>query len=94
MEPRYASKNRYFPATDLLQRHNMPKMRAKPKNMGLTAIFSRFLRHFSIYKPYGLENSQEFQQGAAGYDPQLVAMHTHPHAARLSSTARGSSPEP
>ena len=34
------------------------------------------------------------EQGAAGYDPQLVAMHTPPHAARLSSTARGSSPEP
>ena len=34
------------------------------------------------------------EQGAAGYDPQVVAMHTPPHAATLSSTARGSSPEP
>ena len=34
------------------------------------------------------------EQGAAGYDPQVVAMHTPPLAATLSSTARGSSPEP
>ena len=33
------------------------------------------------------------EQGVPVYDPQLVAMHTIPLAAHLSSTARGSSPE-
>ena len=33
------------------------------------------------------------EQGVAGYDPQVVAMHTLPLAARLSGTARGSAPE-
>ena len=31
-----------------------------------------------------------FQQGVPVYDPQVVAMHILPLAARLSSTARGS----
>ena len=30
------------------------------------------------------------QQSVPGYDPQLVAMHTLPLAAKLSGTARGS----
>ena len=34
------------------------------------------------------------EQAVAGYDPQVVAMHTLPLAAKLPSTARGSSPEP
>ena len=31
-----------------------------------------------------------FEQGVPDYDPQVVAMHTLPLAAHLSSTARGS----
>ena len=46
MKPPYSPQNRYFPLTSLLQRQNMPKMREKQKNMGLTANFSRYLRHF------------------------------------------------
>ena len=34
------------------------------------------------------------EQSVAGYGPQATAMHTPPHAAHLSSTARGPSPEP
>ena len=34
------------------------------------------------------------EQRGPGYGPQAAAMHTLPHAAHLSSTARGSSPEP
>ena len=36
---------------------------------------------------------QFIEQGVAGYDPQAAALHTPPHGAHLSSTARGSSPE-
>ena len=39
------------------------------------------------------KKQKSIEQGVAGYDPQAAAMHTHPHAAHLSSTARGSSPE-
>ena len=42
----------------------------------------------------GIYKSRAFEQSVAGYDPQVVAMHTQPLAARLPSTARGSSPEP
>ena len=72
MKPRYSQKNRYFLLTSPLQRQNMLIMRGNPKKMGLTAKFPRFLRHFSIYKPYRPENSQEFQQWGPTYDPQLV----------------------
>ena len=34
------------------------------------------------------------QQPVPGYDPQVVAMHTLPLAAKLPNTARGPSPEP
>ena len=79
MEPRYSPKNRYFSSTALLQRQNMPKMRKNQKKMGLTAKFSPIFAHFSIYKPYGPENSQEFQQWGPTYDPQLAG-HAHPIA--------------
>lgn len=36
---------------------------------------------------------ERVEQGVAGYDPQAAAMHTLAHAAHLSITARGSSPE-
>ena len=37
-----------------------------------------------------MSNIQESEQGVPVYDPQVVAMHTIPLAAHLSSTARGS----
>ena len=55
-------------------------------------IFRPFLR-FS--RPPGMKfrKNESIEQGVAGYDPQVVAMHTPRLAATLSSTARGSSPE-
>ena len=41
-----------------------------------------------------IKKRKRTEQGVPGYDPQAVAMHTPSHAAHLSSTARGSSPEP
>ena len=61
----------------------------KPEN----AIFRPFLR-FSRPPGMKIRKNESVEQGVAGYDPQVVAMHTPPLAARLSSTARGSSPEP
>ena len=75
---------------------HMVKMRAKPIRGGLTAPKPRFSGHFSDFLALPGQNSkknQEFEQGSAGYDPQVVAMHTLPLAARLSGTARGSAPE-
>ena len=50
----------------------MPKMRVEPKKWALRPSSRRFSDIFPIYKPYGPENSQEFQQGGPTYDPQLV----------------------
>ena len=50
----------------------------------------RFTNPIPRARPY----EKRAEQGVAGYDPQVVAMHTSPLAATLSSTARGSSPEP
>ena len=76
-------KNRYFPITSPLQRQNMPKMRKKPENVGLTAKFSRFYEHYFHYKPYGPENSQEFEQWAPPYsaqvDPSTQDFYDHTH---------------
>ena len=55
------------------------KLRGKSTRGGLTAPKPR--------------KNEEFEQGVAGYDPQVIAWHRPSHAATLSSTARGSSPE-
>ena len=68
----------------------------KSVEMGLTARKTRFLGLFfdfsrlQISRPRKIEEKSEFQQSVPGYDPQVVAMHTPPLAATLSSTARGS----
>ena len=36
-----------------------------------------------------MEMEESFEQWGPGYGPQVAAMHTLPHAAHLSSTARG-----
>ena len=41
-----------------------------------------------------LKTRKWVQQVAPGYDPQVIAWQRPPLAAKLSSTARGSSPEP
>ena len=67
--------------------------------MGSTSPEMRFLGLFFDFPRLQREKRREneeipVQQSVPGYDPQLVAMHTLPLAARLPSTARGSSPEP
>ena len=56
-------------------------------------IFRPFLR-FSRPPGMKIRKNESVEQAVAGYDPQVVAIHTLPLAARLPSTARGSSPEP
>ena len=36
-----------------------------------------------------IRKNESVEQGGPGYGPQVAAMHTLPHAANLSSTARG-----
>ena len=72
-------------------------MRGKSIRGGLTAQNPRFFSPFFDFLALPAQNPkkiEEFEQWVAGYDPQVVAMHTPPLAATLSSTARGSSPEP
>ena len=45
-------------------------------------------RFMSVKPPTGFMKMRAEQRGA-GYGPQTAAMHTLPHAAHLSSTARG-----
>ena len=45
--------------------------------LALRPSFCQFSHIFSIYKPYGPENSQEFQQWGPTYDPQLVGYAHH-----------------
>ena len=72
-------------------------MRGKSVQGGLTAPKPRYLWPIFDFLALQAENQkkiEEFEQWVAGYDPQVVAMHISPLAAILSSTARGSSPEP
>ena len=72
-------------------------MRGKSIRGGLTAPKPRYfvpIFDFSAFQAAKPRKIEEFEQWVAGYDPQVVAMHTLPLAARLSGTARGSSPEP
>ena len=79
MEPRYASKTRYFLLTSPLRRQNMPKMRENPKKMGLTAKFSRFSEHFS-----------DLQTLRAGKQPRISTMGSNlrPTTCRLCTPYR------
>ena len=43
----------------------------------------------SIIATHGHEEKEMIEQWVPGYGPQAAAMHTLPHAAHLSSTARG-----
>ena len=79
------------PATE-----NYEKLRGKSTRGGLTAQKPRYFGYifdFSAFQAAKPRKNEEFEQGVAGYDPQVIAWHRPSHAATLSSTARGSSPE-
>ena len=61
----------------------------EPKTMNIW-LFLRFSR------PPGMKSqkNESIEQGVAGYDPQAVAMQSLSLAAKVYSTACGSSPEP
>jgi hypothetical protein len=84
--PRYSAKNENY-------RENRPENRENGLYEPENAIFRLFLR---VSRPPDMKSrkNQSIEQWAAGYDPQAAAMRTLPHGAHLSSTARGSSPEP
>ena len=63
-------------------------------NFGAAGLLFRLFFRFSRPPDMKSRKNQSIEQWAAGYDPQAAAMRTLPHGAHLSSTARGSSPEP
>ena len=72
-------------------------MRGKSIRGGLTAPKPRFFRHFFDFLALPGQNpkkNQEFEQGVAGYGPQVIARHWPPLAAFAILTAGGPSPEP
>lgn len=72
MKPRYSPKKPLFFAYKPSTATKYAENAQNQKKMGLTAKFSPIFAHFSIYKPYGPESSQEFQQWGPTYDPQLA----------------------